>query len=274
MPIKRGIINGIARVARVAARAALNHVGLDIPDALKPKNGESADDDPGRQPPPKSVGGQTTRVALATIAAGVYMIYTGKAEGVDLIIMGLVAWGMLSAGDAKPLVAVGRGLVEMRRNQGDEPRGYPPVPPPPSPPAPTEPEPAESPILVSDRTELVALWADAIARMEGTRQPDGGYRNNNPGNLRGWSPRTPKDSRGFDMFATEEQGWAALRSQIEKNLFERNLTPLEFFAGKPGVYGGYAPASDNNHPEGYARFVVAYVTENGHKIALDEPVNA
>lgn len=78
-------------------------------------------------------------------------------------------------------------------------------------------------------------------------------RNNNPGNLRGWSKKNRKDPDGFDIFQDLATGWNALLKQVEKNIF-RDLTVREFFEGKPGVYPGYAPLSDGNPPT-YARFV-------------------
>lgn len=99
------------------------------------------------------------------------------------------------------------------------------------------------------------LWrmAYAIARMEGYFQPGTvAERNNNPGNLRRWGSRPVKD--GFAVFPDHIAGWNALFSQIHRNI-GRDLTLNEFFAGKPGVYPGYAPAADNNRPYDYAEFV-------------------
>lgn len=101
--------------------------------------------------------------------------------------------------------------------------------------------------------DLVDKIAAAIARFEGFYVPNSrAQRNNNPGNLRRWGNTPVVD--GFASFPTLEAGWAALRRQVEINI-GRGLTLNEFFAGKPGVYAGYAPASDNNHPINYARFV-------------------
>ena len=76
--------------------------------------------------------------------------------------------------------------------------------------------------------------------------------NNNPGNLRQWG--TLPTNKGYAVFPTEADGWRALRSQVRKNI-DRGLTLREFFAGKPGVYSGYAPSADGNHPTQYAKFV-------------------
>jgi hypothetical protein len=93
--------------------------------------------------------------------------------------------------------------------------------------------------------------ADAIARQEGT----GCGVRNNPGNLRVWG--NLPTSGGFAIFPTCEAGYAALRSQVQRNV-DRGLTLEEFFAGKAGVYPGYAPAADSNQPVLYAAHVSAW----------------
>lgn len=101
--------------------------------------------------------------------------------------------------------------------------------------------------------DFVQRFAEAIARMEGFyRKGTPAQRNNNPGNLRSWGTRPVV--KGFAVFETPEAGWRALWAQIVKNI-NRRLTMYEFFAGKPGVYGGYAPAADKNRPREYAEFV-------------------
>lgn len=107
------------------------------------------------------------------------------------------------------------------------------------------------------KSQLIQTFAEAIATMEGfylrKPTPTWAQRNNNPGNLRSWG-RVPVVG-GYASFSTPTDGWAALRVQIEKNLFKRKLTIAEFFNGKPGVYAGYAPAADSNDPLHYAEFV-------------------
>lgn len=100
---------------------------------------------------------------------------------------------------------------------------------------------------------LIDGIAQAIATMEGYFKPNSlAARNNNPGNLRSWGS-APVVS-GYAAFQSPEQGWAALRAQIQRNI-DRGLTLREFFGGKPGVYAGYAPSADKNNPEAYAKFV-------------------
>jgi len=109
------------------------------------------------------------------------------------------------------------------------------------------------------------VWfAVAIAIMEGYMDRDfrllsgnRAVRNRNPGNIRNWSSRLPKDDANFTIFASDADGWAALFRQIGLNI-NRDLTLWEFFAGKPGVYGGYAPSFENN-TQNYVNFVREYV---------------
>jgi len=102
---------------------------------------------------------------------------------------------------------------------------------------------------------LIDDLAQAIATFEGYFKPGTvAARNNNPGNLRAGPRAIGKDERGYAIYATPEDGWADLKRQIELNI-SRGLSLREFFAGKPGVYPGYAPAADQNQPERYAAFV-------------------
>ena len=109
--------------------------------------------------------------------------------------------------------------------------------------------------------------AQAIATYEGYYQPGSlAARNNNPGNLRSWGTAPVVD--GYAQFDTPAAGWSALARQVELNI-SRGLSLGEFFAGKPGVYSGYAPAADSNHPAAYAQFVARRVG-----VAVDTPLSA
>lgn len=115
---------------------------------------------------------------------------------------------------------------------------------------------------VPTEDKLVITFAEAIAHKEGFYTPGSlARRNNNPGNLRKWGNNPIVD--GFVDFPSREEGFKALRHQVRKNLYERQLSMLEFFAGKEGVYAGYAPASDNNRPGKYAAFVKDFLEERG-----------
>jgi murein DD-endopeptidase MepM/ murein hydrolase activator NlpD len=105
--------------------------------------------------------------------------------------------------------------------------------------------------------------AHMIARKEGyyQREKDGSFsntiprRNNNPGDLRATSKDQPQDKNGYRIFATPEEGFAALESQIQRSAAKQGgLNMNEFFAGK-GSYKGYASKAAGNDPNEYADFV-------------------
>ena len=99
--------------------------------------------------------------------------------------------------------------------------------------------------------------AQSIARFEGYYTPGSlPQRNNNPGSLRSWGSLPTRD--GYVVFPTPEAGWGALHRQVSLNI-GRDLTLYEFFAGKPGVYPGYAPSADANDPGNYARTVAGWL---------------
>lgn len=105
----------------------------------------------------------------------------------------------------------------------------------------------------SQTSNLLEALTTAIEKYEaGTRANPRSERNNNPGNLRTWGS-FPVEG-GYVKFPDKETGENALREQIAKNI-ARGLTLEEFFGGKQGVYGGFAPAKDNNNPEKYAATV-------------------
>ena len=115
--------------------------------------------------------------------------------------------------------------------------------------------------------ELINSLAQSIATMEGFFKPNMiAQRNNNPRNLRRWGANPVKN--GYAVFNAPEEGWAALRKQIQLNV-NRGLTLEEFFCGKPGVYPGYAPSADSNDPANYARFVAGRAG-----IAVNQPITS
>lgn len=104
---------------------------------------------------------------------------------------------------------------------------------------------------------LTTDLAAAIQRMEGACSGTS-CTNNNPGNLRAGPGQIGVDSRGFAIFPDYATGEAALEHQVDLNI-GRGLTLDEFFAGKPGVYAGYAPSGDANNPAGYASTVAGWL---------------
>ncbi len=116
-------------------------------------------------------------------------------------------------------------------------------------------------------TDLVSGIAQSIAAVESGGNTNAlSYRNNNPGNLRSWGSNPIVN--GYAKFPTMQDGWSALYQQIQLNI-NRGLTLNEFFAGKPGVYAGYAPSADSNTPLSYAARVGSDVG-----IPVDVPLNA
>jgi len=111
---------------------------------------------------------------------------------------------------------------------------------------------------------IMAYW---IATMEGYFKPGSiAARQNNPGNLRSWGSNPVRN--GFAAFPDPAAGWRALYSQVSLNT-ARGLSMYEFFGGKAGVYPGYAPASDNNRPREYARYISDKLPQNRPDMPLD-----
>jgi hypothetical protein len=101
-------------------------------------------------------------------------------------------------------------------------------------------------------SDLVSQLASAI-----TRQENANPAWNNPGALRAGPGMIGTAANGIAIFPDFATGEAALERQIQLNI-NRGLTLQEFFAGKPGVYGGYAPAADSNRPYEYAANVAGW----------------
>jgi hypothetical protein len=113
---------------------------------------------------------------------------------------------------------------------------------------------------------LVDKIATVIAQVESGGDPNAvSFRHNNPGNLRSWGDLPVVG--GYVQFPTMEAGIAAEKHQIEKNI-GRGLTLKEFFAGKKGIYGGWAPTNDKNDPGAYAATVGKRIG-----VAPDVPLN-
>ena len=106
---------------------------------------------------------------------------------------------------------------------------------------------------------LTASLASAIARFEGFGVSGSvAARNHNPGNLRSGTGQNGTDANGYAIFPDDATGYAALDHQIDLNV-NRGLSLEEFFAGKPGVYAGYAPSGDANNPTQYASTVAGWL---------------
>ncbi len=97
------------------------------------------------------------------------------------------------------------------------------------------------------------------------------WRNNNPGNLR----KSPFEcgrvcvagSGGFSVFATEEDGWEAMRWLLtNENIKGLTRGPYALLNIADAI-AQYAPTADNNNPERYAQRVKAEMRRQGVKRA-------
>lgn len=125
--------------------------------------------------------------------------------------------------------------------------------------------------------ELINAMAHAMAIQEGFYDKPGKFgdpiprKMHNPGDLRTWLDAAGKpypEVNGYVDFPAcqivgckhpdhpAQVGWHALRVQVWNCVVKRGLTFLEFFAGKPGIYAGFAPEKDKNDPLGYATKVL------------------
>lgn len=124
--------------------------------------------------------------------------------------------------------------------------------------------------------KMIAAFARALGKKEGwydkAKRPTLAQKLFNPAMLRHWRQKTTgepyPDANGFVEFPEceregcrhadhpAETGWRAARVQTKINVLKRGLSFLEFFAGRRGLYDGFANAREKNDPEAYARFVV------------------
>ena len=150
-----------------------------------------------------------------------------------------------------------------------------------------------------DASQLIDRLSKAIGRKEdffSTKPvPTISQRLNNPGCLPHWKDPsgTPyPEVNGFVEFPEcqnsgcshpdhpAEQGWRALRAQCKINVLKRDLTFLQFFAGKPGLYKGFCPKDDNsgfslrkNDPAAYAREVLVAVAGPGSPLTINSAIS-
>lgn len=116
------------------------------------------------------------------------------------------------------------------------------------------------------KPDRLTLFCTAIKEHEGYFPPSPAYptgsrayRNKNPGNVKwvsGMALATGKDSGGFAIFATYEDGFEFLKRMVRNAatgkswVYTPTMTILQFFEK-------YAPSSDNNNPRRYAEAVAA-----------------
>jgi len=109
--------------------------------------------------------------------------------------------------------------------------------------------------LLAPRSRIDGL-CEAIKTHEGYFKGSRSWRNNNPGNLRfvGQKLAIGQDKDNFCIFVTYDDGYQTLKEMLvnactgKSAVYNPNMTLLQFFQK-------YAPASDNNIPTVYAKFV-------------------
>jgi GH24 family phage-related lysozyme (muramidase) len=101
-----------------------------------------------------------------------------------------------------------------------------------------------------------------------------GIRNNNPGNLRisdqAWEGKVPRDQNtdgAFEQFTSFEYGARALVLLLH-NYIRRGLNSVR------KIVNAYAPSSDGNHTENYARFLVDRLRAGGVEVTADTTLTA
>ena len=108
----------------------------------------------------------------------------------------------------------------------------------------------------------------------------------NPIALKTWGSYPVSDD--CVMFPNEKVGWKAAFKQCERNIFERNLTFVEFFAGqrdtegaiRPGGYHGFAHNDNKHSPREYAMFVLQWLQTNwagfpkNKQITIETPIKS
>jgi hypothetical protein len=105
---------------------------------------------------------------------------------------------------------------------------------------------------------------DAIAGVESGGKANAlSIRNNNAGNLMIGSQ--------YRKYLTKKEGDDAALAQINRNI-GRGLTLNEFFAGKPGVYPGWAPADDGKTPALKGNNPAAYAARVANQLHIDPNV--
>lgn len=128
-----------------------------------------------------------------------------------------------------------------------------------TPPAPVVEKPKEELVVekpIEKPVDKLELFCKAIQEFEGFYKGSRSYRNNNPGNIKFafQANTTGKDPQGFAIFKTYNDGFNALKNMVRRaceghsKVYSPNNTILEYFQI-------YAPASDNNYPEKYAKYV-------------------
>jgi hypothetical protein len=114
---------------------------------------------------------------------------------------------------------------------------------------------------------VLEALADAIYNEEGNRPPDRAYRNRNPGNLRPIDISQPHDYANYRVFATFQEGYAALLHDLLCKVTGHTMHDLDLDSTLLGFAEVWAPSSDRNQPYQYALALAHWMTK-----ALGVPV--
>jgi len=108
---------------------------------------------------------------------------------------------------------------------------------------------------------LLEAIADGIYKYEGNGPTQRAYRNRNPGNLRPTAPDQPQDAAGYRIFASFREGYLALLHDLASKMAGLNKSGLNMDSSLLSLFMVYAPRSDRNDPERYAKFVAAWLRQ-------------
>jgi hypothetical protein len=111
-------------------------------------------------------------------------------------------------------------------------------------------------------------FADAIMHFEGWALGSVSYRNRNPGNLEGAKTAIGKDARGYSVFGSFVDGYAALLEDLRAKFTGHTQTAIRPTSTILQFFEIYAPSADHNYPEKYAAFVAQWMT-----VATRRPVS-
>jgi len=112
----------------------------------------------------------------------------------------------------------------------------------------------------------IEAMADAIQHHEGWWPGSCSYRNRNPGNLRPYAPGQAVDARGYRVFDTLLDGYAALKADLTAKVLGHTKHNLSETSTLDDLFDVYAPRADYNDPNSYAEDVAHWLT-----VALGKP---
>lgn len=100
--------------------------------------------------------------------------------------------------------------------------------------------------------------ADAIMAFEGWSPGSRSYRNRNPGNLE--LKIGTRDEKGYSVFTSLTAGYTALLSELTAKFTGNNSHGIGPESTLLDLFNVYAPPSDNNPTNEYAKFVAVFIS--------------